>query len=136
MTTYNIKKAKKACHPLKRAVMRQFGNSEYFYESVPDIANYGASGGVSGFIYYSDTVNFTKRNKNKIMQSLTELSNDIGESIVSMLSHWSCLKGMSQCEIMEGLYNPKSDNKTTVYNALAWYALEDVANCVYNEGCE
>ena len=136
MTTYNIKKAKKASHPLKRAVMRQFGDSESFYESVPDIANYGASGGVSGFIYYSDTVNFTKRNKDKIMQSLTELSNDIGESIVSMLSHWQCLRGMSQCDIMDGLYNPKSEDKDTVYNALAWYALEDVANCIYNEGVE
>jgi len=136
MTTFNIKKAKKAYHPLKRAVVRQFGDSESFYESVPDIANYGASGGVSGFIYYSDTVNFTKRNKNKIMQFLTELSDDIGESIVSMLSHWQCLKGMSQHEIMEGLYNPKSDNKTNVYNALAWYALEEVANVVYNEGME
>ena len=127
MTTFNIKKAKKAYHPLKRAVMRQFGDSESFYDSVSDIANHGASGGVSGFIYYSDTVNFTKRNKNKIMQSLTESSNDIGESIVSMLSHWQCLKGMSQHEIMEGLYNPKSDNKTTVYNALAWYAAEEMS---------
>ena len=136
MTTYNIKKAKKASHPLKRAVMRQFGGSESFYESVSGIANYGASGGVSGFIYYSDTVNFTKRNKIKIMRSLTELSNDVGESIVSMLSHWQCLKGMSQCEIMEGLYSPKSDNKTIVYNALAWYALEEVAHVVYNEGSE
>lgn len=136
MTTYNIKKAKKACHPLKRAVMRQFGDSESFYESVPDIANYGASGGVSGFIYYSDTVNFTKRNKDKIMHSLTDLSNDIGESIVSMLSRWQCLKGMSQRDIMDGLYNSKSEDKDTVYNALAWYALEDVANCIYNEGME
>jgi len=134
MNTFNIKKAKKAYHPLKRAVMRQFGDSNSFYESVSDIANHGASVGVSGFIYYSDTVNFTKRNKDKIMQSLTELSCDIGESIVSMLSHWQCLKGMSQCEIMEGLYNPKSDNKTCVYNALAWYALEEVANYLYNEG--
>lgn len=136
MTTYNIKKAKKACHPLKRAVMRQFGDSESFYASVADIANHGASGGVSGFIYYSDTVNFTKRNKSKIMQTLTELSNDMGESIISLLSHWQCLRGMSQCEIMGGLYNPKSDNKTAVYNALAWYALEDVANYIYNEGSE
>ena len=136
MTSYNIKKAKKAIHPLKRAVMRQFGDSESFYASVADIANHGASGGVSGFIYYSDTVNFTKRNKNKIMHSLTDLSNDIGESIVSVLSRWQCLKGMSQRDIMDGLYNSKSDNKTTVYNALAWYALEDVANCIYNEGCE
>lgn len=136
MTTYNIKKAKKASHPLKRAVMRQFGDSESFYESVPDIANYGASGGVSGFIYYSDTVAFTKRNKNKIMQSLTELSDDIGESIISVLSHWQYLKSLSQREIMGGLYNPKSEDKDTVYNALAWYALEDVANCIYNEGCE
>lgn len=136
MTNFNIKKAKKAYHPLKRAVMRQFGDSESFYDSVPDIANHGAIGGVSGFIYYSDTVNFTKRNKDKIMQSLTELSDDLGESIISMLSHWQCLKGLSQCEIMEGLYNPKSDNKTTVYNAIAWYALEEVANVVYNEGME
>ena len=136
MITFNIKKAKKTSHPLKRAVMLQFGDSASFYESVPDIVNYGASGGVSGFIYYSDTVNFTKRNKTKIMQSLIELSNDIGESIISMLQHWTCFKGMTQCEIMDGLYNPKSDNKTTVYNALAWYALEDVANCIYNEGME
>ena len=136
MTTFNIEKAKKAAHPLKRAVMRQFGGSESFYESVSDIVNYGASGGVSGFIYYSDTVNFTKCNKDKIMQSLNELSDDIGESIVSMLSHWQCLRGLSECEVMDGLYNPKSDNKTTVYNALAWYALEEVANVVYNEGME
>ena len=73
MTTYNIKQAKKAVHPLKRAVM---------------------------------------------------------------LQHWTCFKGMSQCEIMGGLYNPKSDDKTTVYNALAWYALEEVANVVYNMGCD
>ena len=136
MTTYNIKQAKKAIHPLKRAVMRQFGDSGSFYESVPDIANHGASGGVSGFIYYTDTVAFTKRNKAKIMQCLEELSSDCGESIIDMLSQWKCLKGLTQREIMEGLYNPKSDDKTTVYNALAWYALEEVANCVYNEGCE
>ena len=136
MTTYNIKQAKKAVHPLKRAVMLQFGDSESFYESVPDIANYGASGGVSGFIYYDDTVAFAKRNKTKIMQCLEELSSDCGESIISMLSQWKCLKGLTQREIMEGLYNPKSDDKTTVYNALAWYALEEVANVVYNAGCD
>lgn len=132
--TFNIKQAKKAVHPLKRAVMRQSGDSESFYELVPDIANYGASGGVSGFIYYCDTVNFTKRNKGKIMLCLSELSDSIGEPIVSMLSGWQCLKGLSECEIMDGLYNPKSDNKTCVYNALAWYALEEVANALYNEG--
>lgn len=136
MTTYNIKKAKKAVHPLKRAVMRQFGDSESFYESVPDIANYGASGGVSGFIYYTDTVAFTKRNKGKIMQHLRELSSDCGESIISMLSQWKCLKALRQHEIMDGLYNPKSDDKTQVYHALAWFALEEVANAVYNAGCD
>jgi len=135
MTTYNIKQAKKAVHPLKRAVMLQFGDSESFYESVPDIANYGASGGFSGFIYYSETIAFTKRNKAKIMQCLQELSSDCGESIINMLQHWTCFKGMSQCEIMDGLYNPKSDDKTIVYNGLAWYALEDVAYTVYSEGC-
>lgn len=136
MTTYNIKQAKKAVHPLKRAVMLQFGDSESFYESVPDIANYGASGGVNGFIYYTETMAFTKRNKAKIMQCLEELSSDCGESIISMLSQWKCLKGLTQREIMEGLYNPKSDDKTQVYNALAWHALEDVAHTVYNTGCD
>ena len=136
MTTYNIKQAKKAVHPLKRAVMLQCGDSESFYESVPDIANYGASGGVNGFISYVETAAFTKRNKAKIMQCLEELSSDCGESIISMLSQWKCLKGLTQREIMEGLYNPKSDDKTTVYNALAWYALEDVAHTIYNMGCD
>ncbi len=131
---FNIEKAKKAHHLLKRAVMRQFGDRSYFYESIPNIANHGASGGVSGFIYYADTVSFTKRNKAKIMACLSELSDQLGEPIVSMLSHWQCLKGLSECEIMEGLYNPKSDNKSCVYNALAWYALEEVANYLYNEG--
>ena len=135
MTAYNIKQAKKAFHPLKRAVMRQFGDSASFYESVPDIVNYGASGGVNGFIWYSDTVPFAKRNKAKIMQCLQELSSDCGESIISMLQHWTCFKGMSQWGIMDGLHNPKSDNKTTVYNGLAWYALEDVARVVYDMGC-
>ena len=135
MTTYNIKQAKKAVHPLKRAVMLQFGDSESFYESVPDIANYGASGGVNGFIYYTETMAFTKRNKAKIMQCLEELSSDCGESIISMLSQWKCLKGLTQREIMEGLYNPKSDDKTAVYNGLALYALEDVAHIVYDMGC-
>ena len=116
--------------------MRQFGDSGSFYESVPDIANYGASGGVSGFISYNETTAFTKRNKAKIMQCLEELSSDCGESIISMLSQWKCLKGLTQREIMEGLYNPKSDDKTTVYNAIAWYALEDVAHTIYNMGCD
>lgn len=74
---------------LVRAVSRQIGGWTELCERAEDIVNYGADGGVSGFIAYSDTVAFAKRHKGLILEHLTEFCQDCGyESIVSCLKEW------------------------------------------------
>jgi hypothetical protein len=113
---------------LIRAVVRQIGGWEEFEGHADDITNHGIDGGFHGFIYYTDTVKFTTANKAEILAALKEQASDLGEDgVISSLSHFGCLKGYSQEEIAEGLYNAKSEHRTTIYNALAWYAGEEVA---------
>lgn len=113
---------------LIRSVVRQFGTWEYFKQSAQDIAQHGAAGGWSGFTYFNDTVPFTGRNKKAIMAHAETTAQDIGESgALEFISGFQCLKGYTQAEVAEGLYNPLSDAKTDVFNALAWFALEEVA---------
>ena len=131
----NVKKARQVSHPLKRAVANQIGGAECLYEAASDIASYGANAGWGNFVYYSDTHSFTKRHKAKIISCLKEDALNCGESFSNFVSSFNCFKGMTQDEIMDGLYNPKSDYRTTVYNGLAWYALESVCYAIVNE-CE
>jgi hypothetical protein len=46
---------------LEKAVIEQYGTREEFLEAIPDIMQGGASAGVSGFIYYHETLDFTKK---------------------------------------------------------------------------
>ena len=62
-----------------------------------------ASAGVSGFIYYTETVAFAKRHLVKIINALNELENDIGEPL-----------------------KKPNDDETQYFNWLAWFALETV----------
>ena len=131
----NVKKARQVKHPLKNAVSRQIGGAERLYEVAADVANYGANAGWGNFVYYKDTVAFVKRNKAKIISCLKEDTFSYGESFANFVSGFNCFKGMTQDEIMDGLYNPKSIHLTTVYNGLALYALESVCYAIVNE-CE
>lgn len=113
---------------LIRSTVRQFGGWKYFKESAQDIANHGAAGGFSGFTYYSDTVPFAKRNKAAIIAYAENIAQELGESgAVECIASFQCLKHYSQAEVAEGLYNPRSEAKTDIFNALAWFALEEVA---------
>ena len=120
---------------LIRAVVRQSGGWDSFKEMAEDITNHGVDGGFHGWIYHSDTVPFAQRNKAVIMAMAQELANDLGEEVLSMIAGFNCLK-ISANEVAEALYNPRSDNKTQVFNALAWFASEEVARsyCDTNEG--
>lgn len=112
---------------LIRSVIRQFGGWESFKELAEDVYNYGVAGGYYGFTYYKDTVAFAKRNKENILLLCKDMANDTGEGgIISFLSNFSFLKDYSQEEIADGLFNPKSDERTTIYNSLAWFAAEEV----------
>ena len=113
---------------LIRAVIRQMGGWDSFKESAEDISNHGIAGGFHGFIYYAETVAFTKRNKKAIIEYAKRIADEMGETgIVSFLSYFGCLRGETQEDIADGLYNPRSENKTLIYNALAWFAAEEVA---------
>ena len=111
---------------LTRAVIRQLGDKA----QLEDVARHGADGGFPGFTYYSDTVPFAERHRDDIMVRLAEDSDACGVtdgSILSMLAGFGCLKGLTVDEIARGLYDKKADEHTQVFNALAWYALEEIA---------
>ena len=110
---------------LVRAVVRQMGGWESFKESAPDITRHGISGGFHGFIYYSDTIRFTKRNRKAIIEMASQQSKEFGMGLVEMIKGFNCLKGATEAEIVEGLAG--STNETQVPNGLAWYAGEEVS---------
>lgn len=117
---------------LVRAVVRQIGGWSEFKERAADVANYGADSGFSGFIYYTDTVAFTKRNKTEILQVAWELARDLGEGDeFDLIANFGCLRGeFTAAEIARAIYSPRDEGRQTVFNALAWFALEEVA-CSY-----
>lgn len=112
---------------LEQAVIDQYGTREEFFEAIPDILQGGASAGVSGFIYYNETIDFTQKNFKQIIEALKRDADDFGLGLLEMLKGFRCFEGMTEDEIASGLYDPESEDRTSVYNGLAWYALESVA---------
>lgn len=119
---------------LIRAVIRQVGGFEAFKEIAEDVTNHGAACGFGGFIYYTETISFTKRNRAPIIELLTDLNLDIygHKNYTETLISFNCLKALEPMEIIDGLHNSRSDYRTEVYNALAWFALEEVARDFIN----
>ena len=118
---------------LINAVAKQMGGMANLKDHVSDICNYGAAGGFNGFVYYTDTVAFTKRNHSLIMELLNNYADDMGTNALELLSGFNCFKDMKEHEIFDGLMNPKSEDRTTIYNGLAWFALEEVARYIEGE---
>lgn len=87
---------------LTKKVLNQIGVEWSQLKEYPyDYRDAGA--GVSGFIYYSETVPFAKHNLVLIMNALNEFENEIGEPI-----------------------KKPTDDETQFYNWLSWFALETV----------
>lgn len=113
---------------LIRSTIRQIGGWTEFQERASDVASHGATGGFSGFTYYSDTVSFTRRNKKAIVTFCENFASELGEGgIIEFIMGFQCMKNYNQSEVASGLYDPKSEYKATVYNALAWLMLEEVS---------
>ena len=85
---------KETCHEdyeeqLFKAVIRQVGSWKDVYERPEDHRD--ASAGVSGFIYYTDTEKFAKRNIENILKCLTDFESEIGEPLkkdIDNLLNW------------------------------------------------
>lgn len=120
---------------LIRAVVRQVGGWNNFKELAEDVRDYGADGGFSGFIYYTDTLAFFEHNKKLIMSLAKEQASEFGCGVYQMIAGFNCLK-ITDSEVVEAIYE-SGEYETDVKNALAWYALEEVcrAYCDVVEGC-
>lgn len=116
---------------LVRAVVKQMGGWESFTESAQDISNHGIDGGFHGFIYYSDTEPFARRNREAIAQMASEQAEEFGTGVIEMIRGFGCFRNGTKPtdeEIGSALYAGKdAKDGLPVLNALAWYAGEEVS---------
>lgn len=112
------------------AVAKQMGGMANLRDHASDICNHGASGGFCGFVYYTETVLFTTRNHALIMELLNNYADDMGINELELLSGFNCFKDMNEHEIFDGLMNKNSEDRATIYNGLAWFALEEIARYI------
>ena len=80
-------------------------------DSIIDAANYGASGGFNGFIYYTDTVEFFDNNEDLIVEYAQQIAEEVGYK--------------SWLEMADNFKTDTSD-MTRLKNAMSWFALEEV----------
>lgn len=116
---------------LQKAVYTQLGSDdmEEFLSTLEDVRNHGADVGFSGFIYYAETMAFARKHKKLIMEEVESMAHDLGEGVIEMVAGFNCLHGnYSVDEVARALYQGKGDGEVQVLNALAWYALEQVAH--------
>ena len=111
---------------LIRQVVRQIGGWESFKEHASDVAMYGASGGFGGFIYYTDTCRFYAVNRDAILEAVRDMCDGLGEEPIQFVRSFNCLDA-TESEVGLTLYGSKKQHDTQVANALAWFALEEVA---------
>tara|TARA_R110000751_G_scaffold10347_1_gene37960 strand:- start:54 stop:443 length:390 start_codon:yes stop_codon:yes gene_type:complete len=124
---------------LEQAVIEQLGYDantepmdEDLHNTLSDVRNHGASGGVGGFIYYNETIDFFDKNKESIMALTKEMADDVGyTSTYEMIANFNCLNdNYSLDEIVESLHGVDNDASTQVKNAMSWFALEEVARSI------
>lgn len=117
---------------LVRSVIRQLGGKD----SLEDIARNSIDGGFHGFIYYSDTVPFFKRNRAAILELVRRYADDFGTDPVSVVAGFNCLTddAYTRESAARCLFGGRVTEKDTeVANALAWFAGEEVARAFCDE---
>ena len=113
-----------------RSAIRRLGDKSY----LEDITEHGADGGFPGFTYYTDTVAFFKRHRQEITTNLLELADELGEDPVTLISGWRCVSSAAKREIGQVIYGGKlTDKHDEVANAMAWYAVEEIARAMTDE---
>ena len=116
---------------LIRAVVKNMHGWDSFKESAKDVVDHGAVCGFGNFIYYTDTIAFTAKNRKTIAELTTRQAADFGDSSeIEMILGFNQLRqeDLTSSDIARALYGRLTDDdkKTTIYNTLAWYALEEV----------
>lgn len=112
---------------LIRAVVRQSGGWQSFQDMAPDIVNHGISGGFSGWIYYTETCQFYAKNQSVIVALVEQQATEYGISPIDFVVSFRCLDADDEPNGGKTLYGNKRQHDTTIANALAWFAVEEVA---------
>jgi len=115
------------------------GSSEAVKEISTEFVNcaeYGANVGISGFIYYSETIAFFKKNRTAIANHIERTAEELGTDIISMVQNFGVFRNSEKptpSEIGKALWgnNRNYTNSVTLYNVFAWYALEEISNTWY-----
>jgi len=120
---------------LQERVINQLGYDELTdecKETLSDISNHGASGGFSGFIYYSETLEFFNNNKTEILDHLETMAYDLGEETFKMVTGFGAIKdnNLTTTDIAKAIYESDDENEGIVKNVLTWYALEETAHAI------
>lgn len=114
---------------LIRATVHQAGGWEDFRSAAQDVVDHGADCGFGGFCHYCETVAFAKKYRPLIVALAEEQAQEYGIGTAEMIAGFSCLKGQySVDEVSTVLYGPKKNGEDEIYNALAWYLLEEVCH--------
>lgn len=87
--------------------------NQFTHNQMADMVNCGVSGGFSGLIYYSDTVELYKQYKDDIWEMLDNDAEGYGQNTIEMIANFGCAKNVSSADQFE--------------NLLVWYAAEKVA---------
>lgn len=89
----------------------------------------GAAGGFSGWIYYTETVKFYRKNRAKILALVNYFVDACGEpNALAVVMGFNSIKGnYSEDEVARALYGRYNEDLTQIYNTLAWFALEELA---------
>jgi len=115
---------------LIKATVRQFGGWQSFQEAAPNVASHGIDGGFNGFIYYTETNRFARRNRALIAALASQQAEDFGTPVIEMIQGFGCFKHNPPTDedIGKCLWGgvPADQDEVGIYNALAWYAGEEV----------
>jgi hypothetical protein len=129
---------------LEKAVIDQLkiDSEQELIDICKDVCNHGADAGWHGFIYHTETLAFSRKHKKAILESLEAMAADIGEDMLTCIGSFNCLSDgrgakrvpiYTNTEIAQAIWQGKGEAVTPVLNALAWYALETVANDIMNK---
>jgi len=115
------------------------GSGDTFKELSLELVNcaeHGANIGISGFIYYSETLPFFQKNRAAIVTHMELTAAELGTDLISMVQNFGVFHNSEKptpAEIGKALWDKSKTypELTALYNVFAWYALEEVSRAWY-----
>lgn len=111
---------------LAKAVIAQCGGWGEFPDMAESVASHGADGGYSGWIYFDDTCEFFRANREAIRTLVERSAEGLGEEPLAMVANFNCLRDCTTWEVANA-FADRGEECDSIQNALAWFALEEVS---------